>query len=130
LDFESLLINSEVSATISILAKKSFVDPEANAQLNRTAMLPGMRKVVGQPDLHPGKKTRAKKKKKKKKKKFFPSSEPGFIRLDYILLTTSYLMINWILTGNQYPIGATFITQKFIYPTLIGNDIVSLCGTP
>ncbi|KAG0310502.1 hypothetical protein BGZ97_012530, partial [Linnemannia gamsii] len=53
LDFESLLINSEVSATISILAKKSFVDPEANAQLNRTAMLPGMRKVVGQPDLHP-----------------------------------------------------------------------------
>ncbi|KAF9087918.1 hypothetical protein BGX29_007210 [Mortierella sp. GBA35] len=77
-DFESLLINSEVSATISILAKKSFVDPEANAQLNRTAMLPGMRKVVGQPDLHP---------------------------------------------GNQYPIGATFITQKFIYPALIGNDI-------
>ncbi|KAH7055398.1 release factor H-coupled R [Linnemannia elongata] len=68
----------EVSATISILAKKSFVDPEANAQLNRTAMLPGMRKVVGQPDLHP---------------------------------------------GNQYPIGATFITQKFIYPALIGNDI-------
>src|SRR5690349_16605736 len=54
LDFESLLINSEVSATISILAKKSYVDPEANAQLNRTAMLPGMRKVVGQPDLHPG----------------------------------------------------------------------------
>ncbi|KAK3847654.1 MAG: tRNA-splicing ligase RtcB-domain-containing protein [Linnemannia gamsii] len=78
LDFESLLINSEVSATISILAKKSYVDPEANAQLNRTAMLPGMRKVVGQPDLHP---------------------------------------------GNQYPIGATFITQKFIYPALIGNDI-------
>ncbi|KAF9905115.1 hypothetical protein EC991_002001 [Linnemannia zychae] len=72
------LINSEVSATISILAKKSFVDPEANAQLNRTAMLPGMRKVVGQPDLHP---------------------------------------------GNQYPIGATFITQKLIYPALIGNDI-------
>ncbi|KAK5808999.1 release factor H-coupled R [Linnemannia elongata] len=78
LDFDSLLINSEVSATISILAKKSFVDPEANAQLNRTAMLPGMRKVVGQPDLHP---------------------------------------------GNQYPIGVTFITQKFIYPALIGNDI-------
>jgi len=43
-------------------------------------MLPGMRRVVGQPDLHP---------------------------------------------GNQYPIGATFITQKFIYPALIGNDIVS-----
>ena len=53
---------------------------KANAQLNGTAMLPGMRRVVGQPDLHP---------------------------------------------GNQYPIGATFITQKFIYPALIGNDIVS-----
>jgi hypothetical protein len=26
--------------------------------------------------------------------------------------------------GNQYPIGATFITQKLIYPALIGNDIV------
>ncbi|KAG0045004.1 hypothetical protein BGZ83_009739 [Gryganskiella cystojenkinii] len=77
-DFASLLINTEISATISILAKKSYVDPEANAQLNRTAMLPGMRRVVGQPDLHP---------------------------------------------GNQYPIGATFITQKFIYPALIGNDI-------
>ncbi|KAF9931859.1 hypothetical protein FBU30_009439 [Linnemannia zychae] len=72
------LNNEEVSAVITILAKKSYVDPEANAQLNRTAMLPGMRKVVGQPDLHP---------------------------------------------GNQYPIGATFITQKLIYPALIGNDI-------
>ncbi|KAF9575572.1 hypothetical protein EC968_002508 [Mortierella alpina] len=78
LKFESMLLDTEVSAQISILAKKSYVDPEANVQLNRTAMLPGMRRVVGQPDLHP---------------------------------------------GNQYPIGATFITQKFIYPALIGNDI-------
>ncbi|KAF9584349.1 hypothetical protein BGW38_006782 [Lunasporangiospora selenospora] len=74
IDLEDL----EISASISILAKKSHVDPDANTQLNRTAMLPGMRRVVGQPDLHP---------------------------------------------GNQYPIGATFITQKLIYPALIGNDI-------
>ncbi|KAF9115015.1 hypothetical protein BGX27_009234 [Mortierella sp. AM989] len=78
LDMESLMLNSEISATIAILAKKSYVDPDANAQLNRTAMLPGMRRVVGQPDLHP---------------------------------------------GNQHPIGATFITQRIIYPALIGNDI-------
>ncbi|KAF9434820.1 hypothetical protein BGZ76_007370 [Entomortierella beljakovae] len=78
LDLDSLMLSPEISASISILAKKSYVDPESNVQLNRTAMLPGMRRVVGQPDLHP---------------------------------------------GNQYPIGATFITQKIIYPALIGNDI-------
>ncbi|KAF8929174.1 release factor H-coupled R [Dissophora ornata] len=78
LKFDSLFLESGVSAAISILAKKSYVDPDANSQLNRTAMLPGMRQVIGQPDLHP---------------------------------------------GNQYPIGATFITQKLIYPALIGNDI-------
>ncbi|KAG0246426.1 tRNA-splicing ligase RtcB-domain-containing protein [Mortierella sp. GBAus27b] len=77
-NLDSLQIESEVSAAISILAKKSYVDPDANAQLNRTAMLPGMRRVIGQPDLHP---------------------------------------------GNQYPIGATFITHSIIYPALIGNDI-------
>ncbi|KAI1319421.1 hypothetical protein EDD11_003998 [Mortierella claussenii] len=75
---DALALESEMSATIAILAKKSYVDPDANAQLNRTAMLPGMLRVIGQPDLHP---------------------------------------------GNQYPIGATFITQKLIYPALIGNDI-------
>ncbi|KAK3815290.1 MAG: release factor H-coupled R [Benniella sp.] len=75
---DSLQLESEASATIAILAKKSYIDPDANSQLNRTAMLPGMRRVIGQPDLHP---------------------------------------------GNQYPIGATFITQKLIYPALIGNDI-------
>ncbi|KAG0302526.1 hypothetical protein BGZ98_007431 [Dissophora globulifera] len=78
LSLESLQLVPEVSATIAILAKKSYVDPDANSQLNRTAMFPGMRRVVGQPDLHP---------------------------------------------GNQHPIGATFITQKLIYPALIGNDI-------
>ncbi|KAG0002980.1 hypothetical protein BGZ79_001977 [Entomortierella chlamydospora] len=78
LDMDSLSLDPGVSATIAILAKKSYVDPDANSQLNRTAMFPGMRRVVGQPDLHP---------------------------------------------GNQYPIGATFITQRIIYPALIGNDI-------
>ncbi|KAG0216508.1 hypothetical protein BGX28_000022 [Mortierella sp. GBA30] len=78
LDFESLRLSSEISANIAILAKKSYIDPEVNVQLNRTAMLPGVKRVVGQPDLHP---------------------------------------------GNQYPIGATFITQKLVYPALIGNDI-------
>ncbi|KAF9416471.1 hypothetical protein BGZ94_010211 [Podila epigama] len=75
---DNISLEPEISASISILAKRSFVDPDANTQLNRTALFPGMRRVVGQPDLHP---------------------------------------------GNQYPIGATFITQKFIYPALIGNDI-------
>ncbi|KAF9208004.1 hypothetical protein BGZ49_010035 [Haplosporangium sp. Z 27] len=78
LDMDSPSLNSEISATIAILAKNSYVDPDANSQLNKTAMLSGMRRVVGQPDLHP---------------------------------------------GNQYPIGATFITQRIIYPALIGNDI-------
>ncbi|KAG0334746.1 hypothetical protein BG000_008069 [Podila horticola] len=78
LRLDNLSLEPEFSASIAILAKKSYVDPDANSQLNRTAMLPGMRRVVGQPDLHP---------------------------------------------GNQYPIGATFITQKYIYPPLIGNDI-------
>ncbi|KAF9914636.1 hypothetical protein BX616_007895 [Lobosporangium transversale] len=50
----TLELEPEISATITILAKKSYIDPEANAQLNRTAMLPGMRQVIGQPDLHPG----------------------------------------------------------------------------
>ena len=54
LKLDSLLLESGVSATISILAKKSYVDPDANSQLNRTAMLPGMRQAIGQPDLHPG----------------------------------------------------------------------------
>ncbi|KAF9985341.1 hypothetical protein BGZ65_011138 [Modicella reniformis] len=67
LNLDSLQLNSEETppATVLVLAKKSFVDPDANVQLNRTAMLP----------------------------------------------------------GNQHPIGATFITQKIIYPALIGNDI-------
>ncbi|KAG0348285.1 hypothetical protein BG004_005513 [Podila humilis] len=78
LTLENISLEPEFSASITILAKQSYVDPEANTQLNRTALLPGMRRVVGQPDLHP---------------------------------------------GNQYPIGATFITQKYIYPQLIGNDI-------
>lgn len=54
LRLDSLSLEPEFSASISILAKKSYVDPDANSQLNRTAMLPGMRRVVGQPDLHPG----------------------------------------------------------------------------
>jgi release factor H-coupled RctB family protein len=54
---ESLQIEYEVSASIAILGKKSYIDPEAYVQLNRTAMLPGMRQVFGQPDLHPGRET-------------------------------------------------------------------------
>ncbi|KAG0257920.1 hypothetical protein BG011_003690 [Mortierella polycephala] len=78
LKLDSLALDSEMSASIFVLAKNSYVDPDAYAQLNKTAMLPGMERVIGQPDLHP---------------------------------------------GNQYPIGATFITRKLIYPALIGNDI-------
>lgn len=39
---------------ITIIAKESFVDPVAIAQLRATALLPGMIKAVGMPDLHPG----------------------------------------------------------------------------
>ncbi|KAK9766985.1 hypothetical protein K7432_003533 [Basidiobolus ranarum] len=66
------------SASITVLARSSYVDPESIIQLNKTALLPGMQQVIGQPDLHP---------------------------------------------GNLYPIGASFITHKYIYPALIGNDI-------
>ncbi|KAG0242294.1 hypothetical protein BGW41_004508 [Actinomortierella wolfii] len=69
---------TEPPVVVTVLAKKSFVDPEAEAQLQRVSRLPGMRRVVGQPDLHPGQAT---------------------------------------------PVGATFITEKIIYPALIGNDI-------
>ncbi|KAF9978963.1 hypothetical protein BGZ73_007850 [Actinomortierella ambigua] len=44
-------------AATMVLAKKSFVDPEAEAQLKRVALMPGMCRVVGQPDLHPGQAT-------------------------------------------------------------------------
>ncbi|KAG0255421.1 hypothetical protein DFQ27_006282 [Actinomortierella ambigua] len=45
------------SVSVTVLAKKSFVDPEAEGQLKRVSLLPGMRRVVGQPDLHPGQAT-------------------------------------------------------------------------
>lgn len=56
-------------------------------QLEKTALLPGMRLAVGLPDLHPGK-------------------------------------------GS--PIGAAFVADGWIYPTLVGNDIgcgIGLCRT-
>lgn len=40
-----------------MIAKRSFVDPIATAQLHATASLPGMRTAVGMPDLHPGTKS-------------------------------------------------------------------------
>ncbi len=64
---------------ISIIAsEKSWIEGEAIRQLEQTAVWPGMTKVVGMPDLHPGK-------------------------------------------GS--PIGAAFITDGPIYPSLVGNDI-------
>ncbi|KAG0236055.1 hypothetical protein BGW42_004163 [Actinomortierella wolfii] len=48
---------TEPPVVVTVLAKKSFVDPEAEAQLQRVSRLPCMRRVVGQPDLHPGQAT-------------------------------------------------------------------------
>ena len=39
---------------VTVIAKESFVDPLAIAQLHATATLPGMIQAVGMPDLHPG----------------------------------------------------------------------------
>ena len=40
-----------------IRSEKSWIEGEAVLQLEKTATLPGMRRVVGMPDLHPGKGT-------------------------------------------------------------------------
>ena len=109
LRLDNLSLEPEFSASIAILAKKSYVDPDANSQLNRTAMLPGMRRVVGQPDLHPGTAVLF----------IILHGQQALIQISNRLFLP--LLFN---TGNQYPIGATFITQKYIYPPLIGNDIV------
>ncbi|KAJ3405915.1 hypothetical protein HDV05_006290, partial [Chytridiales sp. JEL 0842] len=41
---------------VTMLANKAYVDPEAIEQLHQTAALPGMKHVVGMPDLCPGNK--------------------------------------------------------------------------
>jgi release factor H-coupled RctB family protein len=71
--------NYPSNGKISILAsEKSWIEGEAVRQLELTAAWPGMIKVVGMPDLHPGK-------------------------------------------GS--PIGAAFVTDGSVYPSLVGNDI-------
>jgi len=40
---------------VMITTERSWIDQESLDQVQRTARLPGMRKVVGLPDLHPGK---------------------------------------------------------------------------
>jgi len=37
-----------------MLARKSYIDPLAVTQLEKTSMLPGIDLAVGMPDLHPG----------------------------------------------------------------------------
>ena len=59
-------------------SKNNWIEGKAIEQLQSTAKLDGMRRVVGMPDLHPGR-------------------------------------------GN--PIGAAFLTEKVIYPYLVGGDI-------
>jgi release factor H-coupled RctB family protein len=67
------------SKLVSIIASsKSWIEGEAIKQLETTAAWPGMVRVVGMPDLHPGK-------------------------------------------GS--PIGAAFLTNGTVYPSLVGNDI-------
>ncbi|MGN7611932.1 RNA ligase RtcB family protein [Magnetococcales bacterium HHB-1] len=61
-----------------VATAKSWIEGTAHAQLQQTAKKPGMLKVVGMPDLHP---------------------------------------------GNGYPVGASFLSQKIIYPALVGSDI-------
>eukprot|EP00160_Parvularia_atlantis_P000089 Unigene10078_Nuclearia_a/m.30759 Unigene10078_Nuclearia_a/g.30759 ORF Unigene10078_Nuclearia_a/g.30759 Unigene10078_Nuclearia_a/m.30759 type:complete len:464 (-) Unigene10078_Nuclearia_a:588-1979(-) len=43
------------SAVVIVLARHSWLEDEAVAQLRRTAGLPGIRVAAGMPDLHPGK---------------------------------------------------------------------------
>lgn len=67
------------SCDVAIMASKNnWIEGNAVEQLHSTAKLAGMRRVVGMPDLHPGR-------------------------------------------GN--PIGAAFLTEKIIYPYLVGGDI-------
>ncbi len=56
----------------------TWIEGDALRQLNHTAALPGMREVVGMPDLHPGK-------------------------------------------GS--PVGAAFLSQGMVRPSLVGSDI-------
>lgn len=66
-------------ATIKVIAsEKTWIEDDALQQLKTTAQLPGMRQVVGLPDLH---------------------------------------------VGRGYPIGAAFMSEQWIYPQLVGNDI-------
>ena len=46
---------SEITATVRVIAStKTWIEGEALRQLEKTAALPGMKQVVGMPDLHPG----------------------------------------------------------------------------
>ena len=63
---------------VRVLAEDSYIDPQAVAQLEAAAKLPGMVRAVGLPDLHP---------------------------------------------GGKFPIGAAFVSDRYIYPSLVGSDI-------
>src|ERR1700722_14028984 len=72
-------MNQKQTGSVQVIASSSnWIEGMAVQQLQKTALLPGMRLAVGLPDLHPGK-------------------------------------------GS--PIGAAFVTEGWIYPTLVGNDI-------
>src|ERR1700729_389081 len=42
-------------STLVIASQKNWIEGSALEQLKKTAQLPGMRKAIGMPDLHPGK---------------------------------------------------------------------------
>jgi release factor H-coupled RctB family protein len=66
-------------ANIKVIpSEKTWIEDDALQQLKATAQLPGMKYVVGLPDLH---------------------------------------------VGRGHPIGAAFMSEKWIYPQLVGNDI-------
>lgn len=72
-------MHSPHTAEVRLFASSAnWIEGAAVQQLEKAATLPGMRRAVGLPDLHPGK-------------------------------------------GS--PIGAAFLTEGWLYPTLVGNDI-------
>jgi len=68
----------ENRAIVNTRISKSYLVPEAIKQLTEVSRYPGMRYVVGLPDLHP---------------------------------------------GPNIPIGCAFVSEEWIFPSLIGNDI-------
>ena len=45
------------SCQVRVIAQDTYIDPQARQQLEAVGFLPGMTKVVGMPDLHPGTKS-------------------------------------------------------------------------